>query len=248
MGKFNLFRKRCICSNFVDYDIFICPYCLSLIEENIPNDGRIRDKIDSAKLNFSAKRDRFDKFYMINAYLIMFLFSLTDDCNELFIQNNAENYYTVHVFHTILAIGFYTFSIIMIFAYIYATVIHWFKPVRKLILYLKQFFIFYIVKYVLLIIFFFRMWIPEFIRPYTYVYLKRMTFTKSNMRKNSLILHKLIGGQGNLQIDHLIFNLCLIIIYILVCEFVKDIYLFVMCRQVKKFNAEIAEEIKKNNL
>ena len=248
MGKFNLFRKRCICSNFVDYDIFICPYCLSLIEENIPNDGRIRDKIDSAKLNFSAKRDKFDEFYMINAYLIVFLFSLTDDRNELFIENNAENYYTVHVFHTILAIGFYTLSIIMIFAYIYATVIHWFKPVRKLILYLKQFFIFYIVKYVLLIIFFFRMWIPEFIRPHTYDYLKRMTFTKSNMRKNSLILHKLIGGQGNLQIDHLIFNLCLIIIYILVCEFVKDIYLFVMCRQVKKFNAEIAEEIKKNNL
>ena len=245
MGKFNLFRKRCICSNFVDYDIFICPYCLSLIEENIPNDGRIRDKIDSAKLDFSAKMSRFDKFINIGAYILDIILVLVDSINELFIMEYCENYHSLYT-RDFLGIGVQTYIIMLFFICVYSKITY-FKSVEKLIMYLRQFFMFYVVKYILLISFFYLIWIPKYIRPYIYDHLKGAIFIKSGIHFHVFLFQNMFDKE-NWDINYFVFNLSFLIVYFLISLLIIDIFSFVMCRQVKKFNAEIAEEIKKNNL
>lgn len=245
MGKLNSLRKRCICSNFVDYDIFICPYCLSLIEENIPNDGRIRDKIDSAKLDFSAKTSRFDKFATIGVYILFIMLFLVDSRNELFIMEYCKNYYS-HYHRGFLAIGVKTYIIILFFTCVYIKITY-FKSVEKLIKYLRQFFMFYVVKYILLVSFFYLIWIPKYIRPYIYDYLKGAIFIKSGIHFHVFLFQNMFDKE-NWDINYFVFNLSLSIVYFLIFSLIIDIFYFVRRKQVEKFNAEIAEEIKKNNL
>lgn len=246
----NKYTCYCRCDLPIDYDMFICtnPECMKIIERNLPDDEEIRSLIYAYYVKAQRHGGPFVQFILIVFYLLMIVSILLDIYNIFEMRFYFIYFKTYHIvndlsyFFSMLFLGLY-----LILYYKFYERIHLWK---KLSIFLNHFFITYVIKYIIIITFIYKIFINGFIKKYKYnVMVSRLKYTPyGDMGLNRIdMINKWFAERGERDLNLTIFRIEIWFAVFIIALFIKDMGLFIVSKRVEKANEKIAEKLRQKS-
>ncbi len=244
----NKYTCYCRCDLPIDYDMFICtnPECMKIIERNLPDDEEIRSLIYAYYVKAQRHGGPFVQFILIVFYLLMIVSILLQIYNSIF---EMRFYFTTRhriselsYFFSMLFLGLY-----LILYYKFYERIHLWK---KLSIFLNHFFITYVIKYIIIITFIYKIFINGFIKKYKYnVMVSHLKYTPyGDMGLNRIdMINKWFTERGERDLNLTIFRIEIWFAVFIIALFIKDMGLFILSKRVEKANEKIAEKLRQKS-
>lgn len=243
----NKYTCYCRCDLPIDYDMFICtnPECMKIIERNLPDDEEIRSLIYAYYVKAQRHGGPFVQFILIVFYLLMIVSILLQIYNIFemrFYFNTCRRANELSYFFSMLFLGLY-----LILYYKFYERIHLWK---KLSIFLNHFFITYVIKYIIIITFIYKIFINGFIKKYKYnVMVSHLKYTPyGDMGLNRIdMINKWFAERGERDLNLTIFRIEIWFAVFIIALFIKDMGLFIVSKRVEKANEKIAEKLRQKS-
>lgn len=246
----NKYTCYCRCDLPIDYDMFICtnPECMKIIERNLPDDEEIRSLIYAYYVKAQRHGGPFVQFILIVFYLLMIVSILLD------IYNIFEMQFYFIYFKTYQIVNDLSYSFSMLFLGLYLILYYKFYERihlwKKLSIFLNHFFITYVIKYIIIITFIYKIFINGFIKKYKYnVMVSRLKYTPyGDMGLNRIdMINKWFAERGERDLNLTIFRIEIWFAVFIIALFIKDMGLFIVSKRVEKANEKIAEKLRQKS-
>lgn len=248
----NKYTCYCRCDLPIDYDMFICtnPECMKIIERNLPDDEEIRSLIYAYYVKAQRHGGPFVQFILIVLYLLMIVSILLHAYNNFF---EMRFYFKDAPFFGFANMEYsYAFSVLFLGLYLilyckfYERIHLW----KKLSIFLNHFFITYVIKYIIIITFIYKIFINGFIKKYKYnvmvSYLKYTPYGDMGLNRIDMI-NKWFAERGERDLNLTIFRIEIWFAVFIIALFIKDMGLFIVSKRVEKANEKIAEKLRQKS-